>query len=337
MKEFKILAVVAFFTLLTYWGVEPYAHSQMHKYVESNNFVYDGKTDIEEASAKVEDANKITDAAKKAKEISKANNKLAEKKAFWADVKTISSMQGNVASGEALFSACMACHNGSGVNMGGVVPPTLDHAGSLYDKNYLIALLKDPAMASNVDHKYENTMMHPMGTVKTMITTPQQIADVVAFIKAKKVGKLEPKQVFLEACSRCHNDRYGNVTQLGEMPKFKTEQEALNYKVKVLDEQDKIKAYMGKLPPDLAIISRARSKEYLETFVENPQTQLPNTSMPRVGLTKDSFEKVDTYLEETGDPSKDARHAIGPWVIVFFVIFTMLAYLWKKSQWKDLH
>jgi len=38
-KELKIFGVVAFFTLLLYWGVEPFAHSQMHKHVEGNNLI----------------------------------------------------------------------------------------------------------------------------------------------------------------------------------------------------------------------------------------------------------------------------------------------------------
>ena len=33
MREFKVLAVVVFFTVLIYWGVEPFAHSQMHPHV----------------------------------------------------------------------------------------------------------------------------------------------------------------------------------------------------------------------------------------------------------------------------------------------------------------
>ena len=52
-KELKIFGVVAFFTLFLYWGVEPYAHSQMHKHVEGHGFVYNGVADIEEAEAKV--------------------------------------------------------------------------------------------------------------------------------------------------------------------------------------------------------------------------------------------------------------------------------------------
>lgn len=75
----------------------------------------------------------------------------------------------------------------------------------------------------------------------------------------------------------------------------------------------------------------------METFIENPQTQLAGTSMPRVGLNHEGYEKVKAYLTEVGDPSKKAREAIGPWVLLFFVIFAILAFLWKKSQWRDLH
>ena len=39
-KEPLILVVVVAFTLLTYWLVEPYAHSVMHKHVESEQFAY---------------------------------------------------------------------------------------------------------------------------------------------------------------------------------------------------------------------------------------------------------------------------------------------------------
>jgi ubiquinol-cytochrome c reductase cytochrome c1 subunit len=49
-KELKILGIVAAFTLILYWGVEPFAHSQMHKHVEGHGLVYYGKADIEEAS-----------------------------------------------------------------------------------------------------------------------------------------------------------------------------------------------------------------------------------------------------------------------------------------------
>ncbi len=316
MKELKIFGIVAIFTLVLYWGVEPFAHSQMHKHVEGHGLVYDGKADIEEAKvAKKEDVAKT-------------------KEAFWANVAKISKLKGNAAAGEAAFATCMGCHMEGAPNMGGVIPPSLEHAGALYDKNYLIALIKDPAMASNVDHKYKDTSTHPMGSIKMMMTDDQQIADVVAYLKEKKDGEVTSKEAFAEACGRCHAMRYAKMTQLGDTPNFKYEKDALAHKIKVIDEQDAVKAYMGKLPPDLSMIIRARSHHFMETFVENPQSQLPGTSMPRVGLSHEGYEKVKEFLTEIGDPSKPKREELGPKVLLFFVIFTGLAFLWKKSRWK---
>jgi len=380
MRELKIVAVVVFFSLLTYYLVEPYAHHAMHKkvdaqgkeiYIESHGFTYDGSAEAEEIAVKLSnlayeptklskevkaynqalgDANgeaktKLEDNLASAKERLKAipedlkRTKALEvkKKAFWSEVVTVSKIKGNASAGEAGFGMCLGCHNGAGINMGGVIPPSLDHAGVIYDKNYLIALIKDPAMASNVDHKYDDTMMHPMGSIKTMFTDNQSIADVVAYLLEKKAGEVTPKEAFSEACVRCHAMRYAKLTQLGDTPKFKHEKDALAYKIKVIDEQDAVKAYMGKLPPDLSMMIRARSEHFMETFVENPQSQLPGTSMPRVGLSHEGFEKVKAYMTKIGDPSKTKREAVGPWVLGFFIIFTILAYLWKQSQWRDLH
>ena len=322
MRELKIVAVVVVFSLLTYFLVEPYAHSQMHKHVEGHNFVYDGTADIEEASADKKEA----------------------KKEFWNSVKKIATLKGDATAGEATFAMCMGCHMDGATNMGGVTPPSLDHAGAIYDKNYLIALIKDPAMASNVDHKYPNgTDSHPMGAIKGMVSADQDIANVVAFLQAKKAEEVTPKVAFQEACMRCHANRYGKLTQLGEKPKtkenIKTGQdiEAMKFAQNVAEEQGRIAEYMGKLPPDLSIIYRARSEHFLETFVENPQAQLAGTAMPRVGLNEEGYEKVMEYLAETGDPSAPARAMVGPWVIGFFILFTLLAYLWKSSLWRDLH
>jgi len=321
-KELKILGIVAAFTLVLYWGVEPFAHSQMHKHVEGHGLVYDGKADIEEAS----------------------KDKKEAKKAFWADVKTIAALKGDATAGEATYGMCAGCHMDGAANMGGVTPPSLDHAGAIYDKSFLIALIKDPAMATNVDHKYPNgTMTHPMGSISAMVSAPQDIANVVAYLKEKKAGHVTPKEAYQEACMRCHANRYGKLTQLGEKPKtkanIKTGQdiEAMKFAQNVATEQNALAEYLGKLPPDLSIMYRARSEHFLETFIENPQSQLHGTAMPRTGLNHEGMEKVMEYLAETGDPSAPARAVVGPWVIGFFIIFTILAYLWKSSLWRDLH
>ena len=328
MRELKILAVVVFFSSLTYYLVEPFAHHAMHIkldkngneiHIESNHFNYTGKSDIEEAKRKGD------------------KNLIATKEKFWASVSKVASLKGDAKKGEAGFGMCMGCHNGTDMNMGGVIPPKLDKAGSIYDKNYLIALIKNPAMASNIDHKYKDTALHPMASVSSMFTSDQSIADVVAFILAKKSAEITPKEAYTDACMRCHAVRYGKLTQLGDVPRFKHKKDEFAYKIKVIEEQDRVKAYMGNLPPDLSIMIRARSEHFLETFIQNPQSQLHGTSMPRVGLSKDGYEKVLKYLEEVGDPSKPKREKLAPFVLGFFIIFTLLAYLWKRSLWRDLH
>jgi len=321
-KELKIFGVVAFFTLLLYWGVEPFAHSQMHKHVEGHGLTYDGTADIEEAS----------------------KDKKEAKKKFWAEVAEVGKLTGDSTAGQATYAMCGGCHMDGAGNMGGVTPPSLDHAGAIYDKNYLIALIKDPAMASNVDHKYPNgTMTHPMGSISAMVSAPQDIANVVAYLKEKKAGHVTPKEAYEEACGRCHANRYVKWTQIGSVPKTERnlatgqDLDALKFKQAVAEEQALIANYMGKLPPDLSMIIRARSHHFLETFVENPQSQMAGTAMPRVGLNEEGMEKVMEYLQISGDPSKPARAMAGPWVLGFFILFTILAYLWKSSLWRDLH
>jgi ubiquinol-cytochrome c reductase cytochrome c1 subunit len=318
MKELKILAVVVFFSLVTYWGVEPYAHSQMHKHVEGHDFAY-------------------------------------------ADLKA-SGKKGNAEKGKELVmgaGACLGCHSLNAENMPapmdavsaaaayGVNPPDLSTAGALYDEKFLADLIANPAHALAVEHKFDVNAgkMHPMvAFFGAGGDKDQEIADMVAYLK--EVGekqKVTSKVAFENACGRCHAMRYAKWTQIGTVPKTKpnitTHQdiEKLKFDQQVATYQESLAKYMGKLPPDLSIIIRARSKHFMETFVEDPQSQLAGTAMPRVGLTKEGYEKVEAYLEEIGDPSKPHREAVGPWVLAFFVIFTILAYLWKQAHWRDLH
>ena len=301
MKDFKILAVVIFFTLVTYWGVEPYAHSQMHKHVEFEGFKY-------------------------------------------ADINA-SGVKGNAAAGKDKIAACAGCHGIESQGMKapmdalassaayGVNPPDLSNAGAVFDEKYLVAFLQNPAHTA---HAKPNFAMPPSAS------SAQDAADIVAYLKSIAPKELKPKEAFVTACGRCHANRYDGWTQIGDLPKGKeniktgNNPELAEFKVKLAKYQDKLADYMGKLPPDLAIIARARSEHFLKTFVEDPQKVLPGTAMPRVGVTKESFEKVYAYLEETGDPSKPLREKTGPWVLGFFVIFTLLAYGWYKSQWKGL-
>jgi ubiquinol-cytochrome c reductase cytochrome c1 subunit len=299
MKELKILSIVAIFTLILYWGVEPFAHSQMHKHVEYKHLKY-------------------------------------------SDLKAIP--KGDAKKGEALVAACTGCHSIKAANKPapmdalassaayGVNPPDLSLAGKVMDDKFFAHFLLNPAKVTGSKHI---SMPPSAGSI-------EDAADIVAYFKSIAPKEVTNKEAYEFACGRCHADRYGNWTQIGDEPKTKSniktgvDLEKLEFDKKVGAYQNKLADYMGKLPPDLSIMIRARSEHFMKTFIEDPQSQLPGTAMPRVGLNDEGMEKVIGYLEETGDPSKPKREATGPWVLGFFAIFTLLAYGWYKSQWKGL-
>ena len=312
-KEPIILAVVVFFSLLTYYLVEPYAHHVLHKHVEGEKFAY-------------------------------------------ADLPELTKT-GDVTRGQELVmgaGACVGCHSIEAAGMPasmepqmaaasyGVNPPDLSNAGVVYDEKFLTDLIKNPAHALKVEHKYtpESGKMHPMvAFYGAGGDIDQEVADMVAYLKSIAVSQeeLTPKMAYDLACGRCHAMGYENWTQIGEKPRFKHEKDSLAFDIKVLEYQDSLKAYMGKLPPDLSMYIRSRSEHFIETFIENPQSQLEGTAMPRVGVTAEVAEKVIEHMKDSGDTKRHEREAIGKNVMIYIVIFAIFAILWKKQVWRDLH
>ena len=310
MKELKILAVVIFFTLLTYWGVEPYAHSVMHKHVESEHFAYN-------------------------------------------DLKPLDK-KGDATKGSEIFmnAGCIGCHSVEVAGIPspmdpvtaaasfGVNPPDLSNAGAIFDEKFLANLIKNPAHALKVEHKFTGGRMHPMTAFYGLGgDIDQEVADMVAYLKsiAKKPEEITPKMAFEVACGRCHAVKYDRWTQIGKKPNFKFKKDELLFEAKLLDYQEHLTKYMGTLPPDLSMYIRSRGEHYIKTFVENPQNLLPGTAMPRVGLTESSAKKVVEYLYDAGDSKRHERDSVGKIVMVYLFIFALLAYLWKRSIWRKLH
>ena len=290
MRELKVLAVVVALTLITYWGVEPFAHSQMHPHVADADYKF-------------------------------------------ADVDGLKGTKGDAIAGEALVTAnCTACHsiktkgfpevmdNASSAAAYGVTVPDLGTAGKLYNADYLAAFIKDPAKASDVSHKFTDGRAHPMPGYSWM--QAQEIADMVAYLQSIAPKEMSNKEVFVDACQRCHSIKYADM-QKGTMAAFTPD--------------ENIKSYMGKIPPDLSQYIKSRGHEYLETFINNPQKHLEGTAMPRVGLTEESQAQVITYLEEVGDTSKAQREELGPKFLIYMVIFAIFAFLWKASKWREVH
>jgi ubiquinol-cytochrome c reductase cytochrome c1 subunit len=313
VKELFILAVVTVFTLVTYYLVEPFAHSQMHKHFESEGFTY-------------KDLPALT-------------------------------KKGDAARGKDLVmgaGACAGCHSIEVAGMPapmdavtaaasyGVNPPDLSNAGVVFDAKFLGDLIKNPAHALLVEHKFDPAkgQMHPMpqfyGAGGDL---DQEVADMVAYLQsiAVKQEELTPKMAFETACGRFHAMHYDKWTQIGEKPAFKKKQDELAFDTKVLDYQDYLAKYMGTLPPDLSMYIRSRGEHYIKTFVENPQNYLKGTAMPRVGVSAESAEKVIEHLENVGDPVRHDRAEIGRNVMIYIIIFAIFALLWKKEVWKELH
>ncbi|MDD3505702.1 MAG: c-type cytochrome [Sulfurimonas sp.] len=312
-KEPLILVIVIAFALLTYWLVEPFAHSQMHKHVEGKNFAY-------------------------------------------ADLPALTKV-GNAANGKELTmgaAGCTGCHSiikeGAPAGMDpvtaaqsyGVNPPDLGEAGVLYDAKFLAELIKNPAHALKVEHKFDAAkgQMHPMvAFYGAGGDIDQEVADMVAYLQsiAVKKDELTPKMAYENACGRCHEMRYEKWTQIGTKPSFKFEKDSLAFDIQVLEYQNALTAYMGKLPPDLSMYIRSRSEHFLSTFIENPQAHLAGTAMPRVGITADTAHKVIEHMANSGDTKRDERASIGTNVMWYILVFAIFAFLWKRSVWRDLH
>jgi len=291
MRELKILGIVVALTIITYIGVEPFAHSQMHPHVEAPDYSFKDLTDVR-------------------------------------DGKT-----GDVAAGKSLIVdqfQCQSCHSltvdgkklGNSMDLG-VMTPDLTTAGAIYDEKYLAAFIADPAKASDVAHKFVDGKTHPMTKLDINYDgtfgddDAQAVADIVAFLKSIAPSELSEKEVFVDACGRCHDMKYAGISA-------KTSKES-------------IKEYMGTIPPDLSQYIRSRGEHYLHEFINLPQKHLEGTAMPRTGLTEESEEKVIEYMEHIGDSKKAERDALGINVLLYLVVFAVFAWLWKIKIWKEVH
>jgi ubiquinol-cytochrome c reductase cytochrome c1 subunit len=311
VREFLILIIIVVLTSITYYFIEPFAHSEMHKSFPSKHFKY-------------------------------------------ADLPAMQ-YKGDPVKGKALVmgaGACTGCHS---IEVAGIKPsmtplasaqaygveaPDLSDAGAVYDAKFLAAYIADPAKAMLVADKYGPNHPFPMpkfygagGNIH------QEIADMVAYLQSIAVPKekLTPKLAFETACGRCHAVHYENWTQIGQTPKFKHRVDKLEFDSKVLQYQTLLKKHLGSLPPDLSMYIRSRGEHFISTFVEDPQNYLKGTAMPRTGVNAHAAHQVVAYLENAGDPKKAERESLGKYVMIYFIIFVLAAYLWKREVWKELH
>jgi len=186
MREFKIFLVLVFFTALMYIGVEPIAHSVMHKKAATPDFEFSDLPDIDMS---------VGDFVA-GKELVMQNCTACH---------SIASQNINAPMG-AMDSA----------KVYGVTPPDLSNVAKLYSDKYLVAFIKNPANASALNHIYDSgKKAHPMPPYSWM--AEKQIVDMVAYLDSIKPSTITPREAFVSACSRCHEMKYDNV--LGQVDK----------------------------------------------------------------------------------------------------------------------
>lgn len=322
LRELKILAFVVVAVGVLYWGVEPLAHSIFYPKTTPADYQF---SDLEKLPT-----------------------------------------SGSVENGKVLATTyCIACHsieregfpammdNETAITAYGVVPPDLSSIGALYDGNFLANLIKDPVKALKLEHKFGEDKFFPMTPTPVSDT---ELGDMVAYFESIGVKNFEAlafespeykakieainksgganisdkkqelnalkehylnKATFKESCVRCHSMKYDDIA--------------------ALTPQASMLGYMGAKAPDLSMMIRSRGEERLHKFINDPQKMLVNASMPRVGLNEASQKRVVAYMNSVGDSKKDERTFVGIVLIGFMAVMAILAYLWKRKIWSELH
>ena len=331
MKELKIFAIVVILSGILYWGIEPYAHTKLHPHTANAEYNF-SKEDTDYAKHFLEQKKEALEAAKASgnkasidaatKDVETAQKILDDYTAFWADINSIDLAKGDAAKGAETFGAagCTGCHGIEAAGMPasmdaetasqsfGVVPPDLSTAGKIYDERFLAALIKNPTMAVKLSHKFNDEHPYPM-------TAFMGAGGVSADADAK--SKITEEKVFADACQRCHDMKYDKKYTLGN--------------------KVSLAAYMGSNPPDLSMMIRSKGADYLHKFINDTQKMLPGTAMPRVGLNKAAEDDIVSYIQKVGDSKKAERESTGIYVMIYFFILGIFAWLWKRKVWSELH
>lgn len=340
MKNIKIISILLTFIFITYYGIVPYANSELFPYKGPVDFDFasndkrehiiklkDIKNELENIKKEENFANKEI----KIKNAKKEINNFKKTVIFWGNVNTIKDLEGNKAKGlKQIKLNCMACHSIKKLNIKseldrktanetyGIVPPDLSNAGYLYSKKFLIGFILNPTFTGKTSHKFGIEKVHPMPNFNFL--KQQDISDITALFKAISPKSLSGKEIYIDACLRCHSIKYADMRN-NTMQAYSTEKNIIKY--------------MDSIPPDLSQSIKSKSKWYLSSLINNPQKEIPGTSMPRVGLDRNAQNKVIKYLEEVGDSKKLERESTGILVLLYFLIFSAFAWLWKEKIERD--
>ncbi len=172
---------------------------------------------------------------------------------------------------------------------------------------------------------------------------------------------------FFNHCAGCHSLKYMRYNQMAEDLDIEENQLIENLMFTQAATQDPITTSMlpsdgdrwfGKSPPDLSLIIRSRSADYVYNFLRGftidkysptgtDNQVLPGTSMPNIlwlvkeQLSHEEFDQfaldIVNFLDYVAEPIQLKRKNIGVWVILFLLIFLIFSYSLYKDIWKEVH
>jgi ubiquinol-cytochrome c reductase cytochrome c1 subunit len=339
MKEMKSLLLIVAISLVTYFGIEPYAHSVMHPHMEAADFKFKDIAPIE-GEGNVENGRVLVGQNCKACHTIKAAgySQIASKEDLENKYGKSSNVDKNFEMLQNRYMAEMST---------AAVPVDLSNVSTIFDEKFLKAFIKNPANAAfeSTFNLHKTKQMHEQLAKADSAAAQAEIKattakDIEAFINKTKIAMygfdylgdaaindivaylnsiaqpLNDKEATEVACGRCHGVAYDGVEA--------TAPAAI------------LEKYLGKIPPDLSMMIRSKGENYLTIFLNDPQKVLIGSSMPRVGINEKTQAQIVNYLEKVGDAKKDERNSLGVWVMLYFAIFSVLAYLWKRQIWKQV-
>lgn len=187
--------------------------------------------------------------------------------------------------------------------------------------------------------------------------------------------------VYFHYCSGCHSLRQIRYSDIARDLKILTpdgdiDREALfEYLNHVSDKAydpvlvslDPVLAeqWLGKVPPDLSLVSRSRGPSWIAAFLKGfvldesrpwgvNNTIMPNTAMPHALIDlqgqhhngalqspeSPAYEQavmdLVSFLTYVGEPRALEREILGKYVLLFLALMVLLSYLYYKALWAEL-
>lgn len=368
MKEIKILAILVVVVGVLYWGVEPLAHSVFHPQVAKPDFKFHDLQDIDLSKGDAQRGKELIEMSCTAcHSLKSAGIEGGDSVIFMRDNKDATLFTPDLSVAGAIydekFLANLILDPVNALKLSHKFPdgdfPMTPFYGMGGDINEevadMVAYLKSIGSKSLKQQVLESSEF----------VSKKEALEKATLSEAQKQNKLAQieeditnKVIFLNACSRCHSMKYDKVysqsapdhiavylgsaaPDLSAMIRSKGEH-YLEYfindpqKVSYKAIQDAIISKEGSLPANTAKSPWQDEQDYSNLAKELGVLPV-GLSMPRVGLTQESQEKVVAYIESIGDSKKAEREKLGVYLMIFFAVMSVLAYLWKRRIWSEVH